>query len=97
MSDSQKWLVLVGVAATAWLFYLLTPILTPFAIGAGIAYLGDPLADRRSLAIQPHSGGDPGFSCHDAGTRVGSVVIGTLAPSTRLAVCFRICRATLNG
>lgn len=46
MSDSQKWLVVVGFAATAWLFYLLAPILTPFAIGAGIAYLGDPLADR---------------------------------------------------
>lgn len=46
MTDSQKWLVLTGVAGTGWLVYLLAPILTPFAVGALLAYLGDPLADR---------------------------------------------------
>ncbi|MBS1213179.1 MAG: hypothetical protein H6R26_1796, partial [Proteobacteria bacterium] len=46
MNDSQKWFVLVGLAGTAWLIYLLAPILTPFVAGALLAYLCDPLADR---------------------------------------------------
>ncbi|MGH8547103.1 MAG: AI-2E family transporter, partial [Methylococcales bacterium] len=46
MTDSQKWLVLAAVAGSGWLIYLLAPILTPFAVGALLAYLGDPLADR---------------------------------------------------
>ncbi|MGH8498080.1 MAG: AI-2E family transporter [Methylococcales bacterium] len=46
MTDSQKWLVLAAIAGTGWLVYLLAPILTPFAVGALLAYLGDPLADR---------------------------------------------------
>ena len=45
MSDSQKGLVLAGIVATAVLLYLLAPVLTPFLVGAGLAYLGDPLAD----------------------------------------------------
>lgn len=46
MTDSQKWLVLVAVALSGWLVYLLAPILTPFAVGGLLAYLGDPLADQ---------------------------------------------------
>jgi predicted PurR-regulated permease PerM len=46
MTDSQKWLVFAGIVGTGWLIYLLAPILTPFAIGALLAYLGDPLADK---------------------------------------------------
>lgn len=46
MTDSQKWLALVLVGALGWLLYLLTPILTPFAMAATLAYLGDPLVDR---------------------------------------------------
>lgn len=46
MSDSQKWLVLAGLAGAGWLVYLLAPILMPFALAALLAYLGDPLADR---------------------------------------------------
>jgi predicted PurR-regulated permease PerM len=45
MSDTQKGLLVAGVVATALLLYLLAPVLTPFLIGAGLAYLGDPLAD----------------------------------------------------
>ena len=45
MSDTQKGLLLAGLVATAVLLYLLAPVLTPFLIGAGLAYLGDPLAD----------------------------------------------------
>ena len=46
MTDSQKWLLLAGIAAAVALVYLLAPILTPFVTGALLAYLGDPLVDR---------------------------------------------------
>ena len=46
MSDAQKWLVLTCVFLSAWLLYLLAPVLTPFLLGALLAYLGDPIADR---------------------------------------------------
>jgi predicted PurR-regulated permease PerM len=46
LSDSQRWLLLAGLALCAWLVYLLAPILTPFVAGALLAYLNDPLADR---------------------------------------------------
>ncbi|MEJ2553467.1 MAG: AI-2E family transporter [Gammaproteobacteria bacterium] len=45
MSDTQKGLLLAGIVAAAVLLYLLAPVLTPFLVGAGLAYLGDPLAD----------------------------------------------------
>lgn len=45
MTDSQKWLLLVGTVAVGWLVYLLAPILTPFVVGALLAYFGDPIAD----------------------------------------------------
>ncbi|MDE2148352.1 MAG: AI-2E family transporter [Gammaproteobacteria bacterium] len=38
------WLAFAGVALV--LLDLLTPILTPFVLGAALAYLGDPLVDR---------------------------------------------------
>lgn len=46
MTDAQKWWVLIGAIAVAVLLYLLGPVLTPFLIGAGLAYLCDPWADR---------------------------------------------------
>ena len=58
MSDAQKWLWLAGAVLLGWLLYLLAPVLTPFLIGALLAYLGDPVADRlqarglsRTLAV----------------------------------------------
>ncbi len=45
LTDSQKWLVLLGLAGLGWLVYQLSPILTPFVAGATLAYLGDPMAD----------------------------------------------------
>lgn len=42
--DSWPWVV-TGLGLLLML-YLLAPILTPFVIGAGLAYLGDPLVDR---------------------------------------------------
>ena len=46
MTDSQKWMIFSGIASVGWLIYLLRPILTPFAVGALLAYLGDPVADK---------------------------------------------------
>lgn len=46
MSDSQRWLLLIGVFALGWVLYLLGPVLTPFVVAAFLAYLGDPLVDR---------------------------------------------------
>jgi predicted PurR-regulated permease PerM len=46
MSDSQKWLVVVAFLGCSVLLYLLAPVLTPFLLGALLAYLGDPLVDR---------------------------------------------------
>ncbi len=56
--DEHAWLWLLLVAIGGWLLWLLSPILTPFLIGALFAYLGDPLVDRlearrfpRTLAV----------------------------------------------
>lgn len=46
MTDSQKWLALAFVAGSAWLVYLLAPVLMPFAFAVMLAYLGDPLTDK---------------------------------------------------
>ncbi len=46
LTDTQKWLLLAGFVVSAMLLYLLGPVLTPFLVGAGLAYLGDPLVDR---------------------------------------------------
>lgn len=57
LSDSQKWMIMLGLLATAFILYSLSPILTPFFAAALLAYLGDPLADRlevrfpRTLAV----------------------------------------------
>ncbi len=42
MTESQKWMLLVGASVLAWLFYLLAPILTPFLLAFLFAYLGNP-------------------------------------------------------
>lgn len=46
MSDKQKWTIAAAIAAIVALLYLLAPVLTPFVVGAGLAYIGDPLVDR---------------------------------------------------
>jgi len=46
MTDSQKWLVFAFISGSAWLVYLLAPVLMPFAFAAMLAYLGDPLTDK---------------------------------------------------
>ena len=57
LSDSQKWMLLLGILLVLFALYILAPILTPFFAAALLAYLGDPLADKlekkmpRSLAV----------------------------------------------
>lgn len=46
LTDSQKWLAVLGIAGFGLLLYLLAPVLTPFMVGALLAYVADPLADR---------------------------------------------------
>ncbi len=46
LTDAQKWLLLTCLALTAWLLYLLGPVLIPFAVSALLAYLCDPIVDR---------------------------------------------------
>lgn len=46
MTASERWSTAAGLLASGLLIYLLQPILMPFLVGALLAYLGDPLADR---------------------------------------------------
>jgi len=45
-ADSRNWFLLALTIGLGWLVYRLAPVITPFAISAGLAYLGDPLVDR---------------------------------------------------
>jgi predicted PurR-regulated permease PerM len=56
--SSRRWQMLAITAAILYVFWLLAPVLMPFAFAAMLAYLGDPLADRlqrlgmgRTLAV----------------------------------------------
>lgn len=58
VSHSRNWQLMAIGLVLAGLVYLLAPVLTPFAIAALLAYLGDPLVDRlqgrrvsRTLAV----------------------------------------------
>ncbi len=44
--ESRSWLILALLVGGGWLVYLLSPVITPFAISAALAYFGDPLVDR---------------------------------------------------
>jgi len=46
LSTSSKWLIFAVVVGSGILVYLLAPVITPFLMGALLAYLGDPLVDR---------------------------------------------------
>jgi predicted PurR-regulated permease PerM len=56
--SSRRWQMLAITAVILYLFWLLAPVLMPFAVAGMLAYLGDPLADRlerlgmgRTLAV----------------------------------------------
>ncbi len=46
MTESQRWFFLIVALVVGGLVYLLAPILSPFLVGALLAYLADPIADR---------------------------------------------------
>jgi len=46
INESQRWFLLITSLIAGILIYLLAPILTPFLVGALLAYLTDPIADR---------------------------------------------------
>lgn len=46
MAVNRYWIWLLPLVGAVLFVYLLGPILTPFVVAAGLAYLGDPLADR---------------------------------------------------
>ena len=46
MTQSRSWQLLALVILIGGLIYVLAPVLTPFAIAALLAWLGDPLVDR---------------------------------------------------
>lgn len=45
-NDTRILWVVILLALLLWLVYRLAPVITPFALAAGLAYLGDPLVDR---------------------------------------------------
>ena len=55
MTQSQTWLLIVVGLILAGLLYILQPVLTPFLVGIGIAYLADPFADRLEARGWPRS------------------------------------------
>ena len=46
MNESRNWFILALIVGSGWLLYHLAPVITPFVISAGLAFLGDPLVDR---------------------------------------------------
>jgi predicted PurR-regulated permease PerM len=46
MTDARHWQLLILTVLLGGLLYVLAPVLTPFAVSALLAYLGDPLVDR---------------------------------------------------
>lgn len=46
MIEQRRWQWLLAALVLGGLLYLLAPVLTPFALAALLAYLGDPIVDR---------------------------------------------------
>jgi len=75
MTDSQKWLVFAFISGSAWLVYLLSPVLMPFAFAAMLAYLGDPLTDRlETYQLSRTKAVLVVFFCDDVGFRAGFTI-----------------------
>ncbi|WP_415898550.1 AI-2E family transporter [Neptuniibacter sp. QD48_11] len=73
MTESQRWFFLILAVVLGGLVYLLSPILSPFLVGALFAYLSDPIADRLE---------DLGMS------RTGSVIIVFIGMTALVAMMF---------
>lgn len=75
MTESQRWFFLIVALVSGGLIYLLAPILSPFLVGALLAYLADPIADRLEAS---------GLS------RTTSVIIVFLVMTAMVVLCFLI-------
>jgi predicted PurR-regulated permease PerM len=53
----ENWGWIAGAAGALTLLYYLGPILAPFLVSAGLAYLGDPLVDRLEKLRLPRTAG----------------------------------------
>ena len=56
MVNQRAWWWLAAVLVLAGLLVLLAPVLTPFALAALLAYLGDPLVDRLEKRVSRGAG-----------------------------------------
>ena len=50
MTANRSWMILALLVLGGWLVWRLSPVITPFAVAAAIAYLTDPLVDRLEVA-----------------------------------------------
>jgi len=57
LNATERWSLLAALLVVGGLFYLLSPILTPFVISALLAYMGDPLVDRLEARNLPRAAG----------------------------------------
>jgi len=55
LTESRKWMALALLLLAGWILYLLAPVLSPFVMGAVLAYLGDPLVDRLEVRKVPRT------------------------------------------
>jgi predicted PurR-regulated permease PerM len=46
LTESRQWYYLAIVLVTAYLLYLVAPVLSPFLVALTLAYMGDPVADK---------------------------------------------------
>ncbi len=51
MTESQRWFLLIVTLVLGALVYVLAPVLAPFLVGALLAYLFDPVADRLEVKL----------------------------------------------
>lgn len=86
MSDSQKWLILVLLAAFGSLLYLLQPILTPFLAGFLLAYLASPIVNRLVSWKVPRIGSV--FIVFIAFSLFFLIIIGGLIPGVKSQIVY---------
>jgi len=55
--SGRRNVILLGLAALVGVLWLLGPVLTPFVVGAGLAYICDPLVDRLERLKMSRTGG----------------------------------------
>lgn len=77
MNDSRVWQGLVLVLVIGALLAVLAPVLTPFAVSAMLAYLGDPIVDRLERRVSRGVGVTMVFA---AMTLAAALVLAVLIP-----------------